>query len=213
MTKITISLVENILILLAYLYILQLSDVLLLLKVVITICIGGVLNILYRKYEKESYTESDDKNTYFIPDEIDEDDIKTYDINKLGVISSYGTDDMEYAKQNKEQYNIAAEEIEDEYMEMDKNDELNDNHDNGINELLDHLQDMDVRMEHQLKQLNELDDFEKSINSDSRENNKRLAINELKKRSKQEYKKQRRESRESMGESRESMGESRESMG
>lgn len=197
MTKITISLVENILILLAYFYILQLSDVLLLLKVIITICIGGVLNILYRKYEKESYTESDDKNTYIIPDDIDEEEIKTYDINKLGVISSYGTDDTEYAKQNKEQYNIAAEEIEDEYMELDKNDELNDNDDNGINELLDHLQDIDVRMEHQLKQLNELDNFEKSINSDSRENNKRLAINELKKRSKQEYKKQRKQRKES----------------
>ena len=197
MKKITISLVENILILLAYFYILQLSDVLLLLKVIITICIGGVLNILYRKYEKESYTESDDKNTYIIPDDIDEEEIKTYDINKLGVISSYGTDDTEYAKQNKEQYNIAAEEIEDEYMELDKNDELNDNDDNGINELLDHLQDIDVRMEHQLKQLNELDNFEKSINSDSRENNKRLAINELKKRSKQEYKKQRKQRKES----------------
>ena len=179
MTKITISLVENILILIAYLYILQLSDVLLLLKVVLTICIGGVLNILYRKYEIESYTESDEK------------ELQNYDINKLGVISSYGTDDIDFAKKNKEQYNIATEEIEDEYMEMDKNDELNNKNDNGINELLDHLQDIDVRMEHQLKQLNELDKFEKSINSDSRDNNKRLAISELKKRSKEEYKKNR----------------------
>ena len=195
MTKITISLVENILILIAYLYILQLSDVLLLLKVVLTICIGGVLNILYRKYEIESYTESDEKNTYIIPDEIDEEELQNYDINKLGVISSYGTDDIDFAKKNKEQYNIATEEIEDEYMEMDKNDELNNKNDNGINELLDHLQDIDVRMEHQLKQLNELDKFEKSINSDSRDNNKRLAISELKKRSKEEYKKNRQHSK------------------